>query len=208
MTNEAKYWILANKAAKEIGWLAETVFTQWAWETAHFTSTNLRNNNNIAGQTWTSGCGHDKGTPRPKAEGGYYIKYKDAAQGYVEFIKKNRRYSRVKETKTVEAQIEAIAKAGWAIDPLYAAGLKSLHQANIRDGIYKLPREEAPVYPGNIIKKGSTNTIGVRTIQKKLNITSDGVFGPKTDTAVKSFQKKHGLVVDGIVGAKTWEKLF
>jgi hypothetical protein len=89
MSNEAKYWILANKAAKELGWLPETVFTQWAWETAHFTSSNLKQNNNIAGQTWYQNCGHEKGSARPANEGGWYIKYDDAAQGYVEFIKKN-----------------------------------------------------------------------------------------------------------------------
>lgn len=31
----------------------------------------------------------------------------------------------------------------------------------------------------------------------------DGIFGPKTLTAVKNFQRDYGLVVDGIVGKKT-----
>lgn len=31
----------------------------------------------------------------------------------------------------------------------------------------------------------------------------DGIYGPKTKTAVKKFQKNNGLVVDGIVGNKT-----
>jgi glucan-binding YG repeat protein len=144
MANEAKYWILANKAAQQLGWLPQTVFTQWAWETAHFTSANLLNNNNIAGQTWYQNCGHEKGTPRPKNEGGWYIKYEDAAQGYVEFIKNNiRRYGNVSGAHTVESQIDLIAKDGWAADPHYAIGLKSLHQANLRDGIYDLPRAES-----------------------------------------------------------------
>lgn len=37
--------------------------------------------------------------------------------------------------------------------------------------------------------------------------TADGVFGPKTDTAVRQFQRDNGLVVDGIVGPKTLAKL-
>lgn len=48
----------------------------------------------------------------------------------------------------------------------------------------------------------------VSKVQKKLGITADGYYGPKTVEAVKAFQRKHGLVVDGIVGEKTWAKLF
>lgn len=35
----------------------------------------------------------------------------------------------------------------------------------------------------------------------------DGIFGPKTESAVKKFQESQGLVIDGIVGPKTWSKL-
>jgi peptidoglycan hydrolase-like protein with peptidoglycan-binding domain len=35
----------------------------------------------------------------------------------------------------------------------------------------------------------------------------DGIFGPKTETAVKDFQSGEGLTVDGIVGPQTWAKL-
>jgi len=49
----------------------------------------------------------------------------------------------------------------------------------------------------------------VRALQVDLNAlgyacgTADGIFGPKTSTAVKAFQQDHGLEVDGIVGKKT-----
>ena len=43
----------------------------------------------------------------------------------------------------------------------------------------------------------------VRTLQSKLNLTPDGIFGPKTESAVKEFQKKNGLTADGIVGFNT-----
>jgi peptidoglycan hydrolase-like protein with peptidoglycan-binding domain len=36
----------------------------------------------------------------------------------------------------------------------------------------------------------------------------DGVFGPKTESAVKLFQGKMFLVQDGIVGNKTWQSLY
>lgn len=47
----------------------------------------------------------------------------------------------------------------------------------------------------------------VMTLQKKLHLRADGIFGPLTDEAVREFQEKNGLTVDGIVGPKTWNKL-
>jgi peptidoglycan hydrolase-like protein with peptidoglycan-binding domain len=53
-----------------------------------------------------------------------------------------------------------------------------------------------------IVKRGDRG-LAVRTIQRKLGITADGVFGPLTERAVKRFQRRHGLVPDGIVGPLT-----
>lgn len=47
----------------------------------------------------------------------------------------------------------------------------------------------------------------VRTLQKKLHLLSDGIFGQLTEEAVKEFQRENSLIVDGIVGSKTWEAL-
>lgn len=47
----------------------------------------------------------------------------------------------------------------------------------------------------------------VKCLQTKLNITSDGIFGPITKSTVINFQKANLLVSDGIVGPMTRAKL-
>ena len=56
------------------------------------------------------------------------------------------------------------------------------------------------------LKKGSRGE-EVKTLQGKLNLIADGIFGPITEEAVEAFQKANGLTADGIVGPKTWAKL-
>ncbi|MCT2536305.1 peptidoglycan-binding protein [Aquibacillus koreensis] len=62
-------------------------------------------------------------------------------------------------------------------------------------------------YPGSTFSRGSTGE-NVRRIQRIVNTRVDGIYGPKTETAVKKFQSNHNLLVDGIVGPNTWKVLF
>ena len=57
-----------------------------------------------------------------------------------------------------------------------------------------------------LLKKGSKGD-DVKELQKLLNITVDGDFGPATELAVMKFQGQQGLKTDGIVGPKTWAKI-
>ena len=56
------------------------------------------------------------------------------------------------------------------------------------------------------LKRGSRGA-EEKTLQSKLNLMADGIFGPLTEEAVKEFQKSKGLKADGIVGAQTWAAL-
>jgi hypothetical protein len=53
-----------------------------------------------------------------------------------------------------------------------------------------------------VVKRGDRGS-AVRSIQRQLGLTADGVFGPMTERAVKRFQGRHDLVPDGIVGPLT-----
>lgn len=53
-----------------------------------------------------------------------------------------------------------------------------------------------------VLKVGSRGD-AVATLQRKLGIAADGVFGPQTRAAVKRFQRRRGLTVDGIAGPQT-----
>lgn len=68
-------------------------------------------------------------------------------------------------------------------------------------------------FPGVVdLNRFNTMTIGNRNdrvawMQKKLGVTVDTVFGPKTEQAVRLFQAGRNLAVDGIVGVKTFVQL-
>jgi murein L,D-transpeptidase YcbB/YkuD len=57
-----------------------------------------------------------------------------------------------------------------------------------------------------LLRQGSRGET-VKTLQKALNISADGIFGGGTKRHVEGFQKEHGLDVDGIAGPATLAKM-
>lgn len=53
-----------------------------------------------------------------------------------------------------------------------------------------------------ILKLGTRGS-DVAELQRRLNLISDGIFGPLTEETVRAFQRDAGLTVDGIVGPRT-----
>ena len=70
---------------------------------------------------------------------------------------------------------------------------------------HERPRERAAqpsTTGGQSLKYGARGT-AVASVQRRLGLTPDGVFGPATERAVKRFQRRRGLTADGIVGPAT-----
>lgn len=57
-----------------------------------------------------------------------------------------------------------------------------------------------------VIKPGYKGEL-VSFLQEQLQIVSDGIYGPKTKSAVLGFQRANNLAVDAIVGPRTWDAL-
>lgn len=65
--------------------------------------------------------------------------------------------------------------------------------------------QSASTFSG-LVKQGSRGTV-VKQVQRKVGVSADGVFGPRTATAVKRWQARHGLTADGVVGSRTGTKM-
>jgi murein L,D-transpeptidase YcbB/YkuD len=64
------------------------------------------------------------------------------------------------------------------------------------------PPSAAYIYTHLPLRLGDANK-DVAHVQKRLGITVDGKYGPKTEYAVRRFQTAHKLTVDGVVGPVT-----
>ena len=67
------------------------------------------------------------------------------------------------------------------------------------------------IQPFPLVRRGN-RVFPVRPLQQLLcarghSVHVDGLFGPRTESAVEAFQDEAGLDVDGIVGPATWSRL-
>jgi murein L,D-transpeptidase YcbB/YkuD len=68
-----------------------------------------------------------------------------------------------------------------------------------------------PIAPFPLVRRGD-RVFPVRPLQYLLcarnhRVAVDGIFGPRTESAVKAFQQEKGLANDGVVGPATWSRL-
>jgi len=67
------------------------------------------------------------------------------------------------------------------------------------------------IQPFPLVRRGN-RVFPVRPLQQLLcarghSVRVDGMFGPRTESAVEGFQDDEGIDVDGIVGPATWSRL-
>ena len=140
-----------------------------------------------------------------------YPSWAESIADHSALFNKSSRYKNLRNCQDYEEACINIKKDGYATSPTYTSTLMNPIKK------YKLWMWDAEVlweYPASkmaTVKLGSDGG-GVYVLQKLLNsdgntLTTDGNFGPATESAVIAFQEKHGLKTDGIVGQKTWAEL-
>lgn len=95
-------------------------------------------------------------------------------------------------------------------DPLFDMDVFRSEVSKILDGTAPAPQLIPVIEPSGTkrptLRRGASGEL-VKQLQAKIGAVSDGIFGPKTESAVRDFQRKNNLVPDGIVGPKSWEIL-
>ena len=102
----------------------------------------------------------------------------------------------------------------WGLHSTTMQGLRALSESYLKRMTFcgymnDLPNDHQStpeVTITSILRAGSKGD-EVKELQRLLNITVDGDFGPNTLRAVMDFQLRHGLLPDGVVGPLTLDRL-
>ena len=105
-----------------------------------------------------------------------------------------------------------LREARLMINPLFVTEVGEEACQGVCDflGVNYIPRDDLSVYP--LLRRGSSSNF-VYLLQFILasdygyNLSVDGIFGLRTESAVRSFQADNSLSIDGLVGNNTWRTL-
>jgi peptidoglycan hydrolase-like protein with peptidoglycan-binding domain len=105
----------------------------------------------------------------------------------------------------------AIGAVGAGMAAAMAAGPAALAADAAVSAHSTAAAEIKPALIWPVVHTGDTglrvNAVQMLLIQRHVELTVDGKFGPQTEAAVRSFQARARISPSGKVGAKTWEAL-
>lgn len=140
-----------------------------------------------------------------------YSSMEEGVKGYFDFIS-TKRYANLKNATTPKEYLEFIKRDGYATSSSYVnscMAVISRHDLERYDSFETIPFGNPYQLTASVMRSGSRGE-SVKWVQYRLNelgynLVIDGLYGPKTESAVRDFQTK--VFVDGVVGPLTIEKL-
>ena len=140
-----------------------------------------------------------------------YGSMEEGVKGYFDFISV-KRYANLLTATTPKEYLEMIKRDGYATSSSYVnscMAVISRHDLERYDSFESVPFGNPYQLTASVMRSGSRGE-SVKWVQYRLNelgynLVIDGLYGPKTESAVRDFQTK--VFVDGVVGPLTIEKL-
>jgi len=140
-----------------------------------------------------------------------YPSWAESIADHSGLFNRSARYKNLRNCQDYEEACINVKKDGYATSPTYTMTLMNPIK---KYRLWMWDYEVLKKYPAEklaTVRKGSDGG-GVYLLQTLLRdaehtLTTDGNFGPATESCVIAFQESKGLKVDGIVGQQTWKAL-